>query len=893
MDWFRQRREVDLERELRDHLDLEAEEQQAKGLTPNAAHYGARRTLGNTALIQEDVRQAWGWTWLERLGQDVRHVARAIRRSPGFAIVAVLSLAIGIGASTSVFTVFYAMFLRSLPVRDPQQLRFLNWAGGENVPAHSVSGYMDTVNGIRSSGSFSWDAFQAIQKGHTGFSSVAGFSQTSANVVTKTQAWQTPAQLVSANFFDVLGTQPAVGRAFTAEDDSLAAPPTVLLSWRMAQRLFGSGQSAVGQSVTIKQVSYTVIGVLPPDFVGLRQTSPADVYIPLAHAHELSEFYRFDEPDTWWIQVIGRVAPGKQDRQVRAALDVILAQVAAAYGALVKKPVDTPKSVLLDGRTGLDNLNTDMSRNLVALFAMVGLMLLVACANVANLLLARGGARARELAVRLSLGAGRMRIVRHLLTESLVLALAGGLLGFLLARLGTVLLAGLLMQADDTSLDLKPDATVMVFAMGLSLVTALLFGVLPAWRSTGVHPAACLRQGGAGAGSLRQRLAKSLVVVQIAMAFVLVFGGGLFARTLANLGNVSLGFRPDKLLLFSVDPSRSGYKGQRLIDVYRRIHDGVAAIPGVRSATFSSIPLLAGWMSSNHITVPGYTPPPGDKSRTQIVVAGDHFLTIMGTPILLGRDLSASDDEGSAKVAVINQTLAKKYFTGNPVGREFAFGNKFTKPIRIVGVSADAKTHDIRADIDPTIYLSYAQNPDRYWGVTFEVRAAGDPLSLSNAVRRAVAAVDPMLPVAQIRTQREQIDRNLARERTFAFLSSFFSAITLALACIGIYGVFAYAVARRTSEFGVRMAVGATGAQVRWLVLRGALLLVSLGMAIGVPAALVVATLMRAGLFGVEPADPATIAAAVVAMVVAAGVAAWMPARRAARLDPVVALRYE
>jgi ABC-type antimicrobial peptide transport system permease subunit len=265
----------------------------------------------------------------------------------------------------------------------------------------------------------------------------------------------------------------------------------------------------------------------------------------------------------------------------------------------------------------------------------------------------------------------------------------------------------------------------------------------------------------------------------------------------------------------------------------------------------------------------------------------------MGTPILLGRDLSASDDEGSAKVAVVNQTLAKKYFTGNPVGREFAFGSKFTKPIRIVGVSADAKIHDIRADIDPAIYLSYAQNLNRLAGVTFEVRAAEDALALSNAVRRAVAAVDLTLPVAQIRTQSEQINRNLFRERTFAFLSTFFSAITLALACIGIYGVFAYAVARRTSEFGVRMAVGATGAQVGWLVLRGALLLVALGMAIGVPAALAVATLVRVGLFGVEPADPATIAAAVAAMVVAAGVAAWMPARRAALLDPVVALRYE
>lgn len=845
------------------------------------------------ALIEEHVRQSWGWTWLERLAQDVRHVLRGLRRSPAFAAVAVLSLAVGIGASTSVFTVFHALFLRSLPVRDPQQLRILNWVGGDRVPAHSTSGYFTSVNGLRSSGSFSWDAFQAFQKGDTGFSSVAGFSAIHTNVSTRTQAWQVQAQLVSANFFDVLGTQPAVGHTFAAEADSLAAQPTVLLSWRLAQRLFGDDLSAVGSPVTIEQVSYTVIGVLPPDFVGLQRTSPADVYVPLAHAQELGKYYRFDQPDNWWIEVLGRLAPGRQDRQVRAALDVILAQVAGAYGARVKEKVDTPKSILLDGRTGLDIRNTDMSRSLLTLFSMVGLMLLVACANVANLLLARGGARARELAIRLSLGAGRMRIVRHLFTESLVLALAGGLLGFLLARLGTVLLTGLLMQAEDPAIDLKPDTTVMAFAMALALVTALLFGVLPAWRSTRVHPAACLRQGGAGVGSLRQRLARSLVVVQIALAFVLVFGAGLFARTLANLGNVSLGFRPDRLLLFSVDPSRSGYKAQRLIDVYRRIHAGVTAIPGVRSATFSSQPPIGGWMSTQNITVPGYTPRPGERIRNQYVVAGDSFLTVMGTPILLGRDLSASDDEGSVKVAVINQTLAKRYFTGNPVGREFSFGGKFTKPIRIVGVAADAKTHDIRSEIDPTIYLSYAQNPDRLAGVTFEVRAAGDALSLSNAVRRAVAAVDPMLPVAQVRTERQQINRNLSRERTFAFLASFFSLITLALTCIGIYGVFAYAVARRTSEFGVRMAIGATGGQIGWLVMRGSLLLVGTGMAIGVPAALAVVTLVRTRLFGVEPSDPVTMATAALAMIAAAGVASWIPARRAARLEPLAALRYE
>lgn len=880
----RRRLERDLEDELAFHLAMKEEQAHAAGADADEARCAARRRLGNPTALKESLREAWTLPAIESVWQDVRHAARGLAKARGFTAVAVLSLAVGIGANTSIFTVFHALFLRSLPVRDPQELRIVNWTGhakamGKLIRSNSGYGSGDGVMNTRSS--FSFEAFEEMARQPV-FSSFAGFAPISANVVARSQAHRAPAQLVTGRYFETVGTHAALGRTLTMSDDSPGAPPAAVISWRLYQRLFAGDVSALGDEIRIDRTPYTVVGILPVSFHGLSSASPVDLYVPMARAGELSP-YELHDKTYWWVQVVGRVAPGVTDSQVKAGLDVALNGIAAAHDVS-----DAPKAVLIDARTGLAFLYKDVQGFLLVLLAMVAIVLLTACANLANLLLARGSARSRELAIRRALGAGGLRIARYLLTESLLLALIGGALGLLLAYAGTGLLTPMVFPDPETVPAIRPDATTLLFTGTLSLLTAMLFGMFPAIRAARVHPGACLKQTGADAGVLRQRFARGLVVVQVAAAAVLVVGAGLFARTIINLGRVELGFRPDHLLMFYVDPGNSGYKDQRLADVYRRIRDNVAAIPGVQAVTATRMALLSGWMSNTSITIPGHQ----SKSReyAYMHVVGERFLTVMGTPILLGRDLQPSDDANAPRVAVINSAMAKKWFEGSPVGREFS---TLGKSIRIVGVAADSKYDKIRSNVEPTVYLPWMQNLESASGMFFQLRTSVEPLSVAAAARRAVAAIDPTLPVADVRTQQQLIERATARERTFAMLGSFFSAVALLLACIGIYGVLAYAVARRTGEFGIRLALGASRGQIRWLVIRGTVALIVCATAIGIPMAFACVKLIKSRLFGVEPADPLTLAVAGAAIVVAALIAAWIPSERAARSDPATSLRYE
>jgi predicted permease len=869
----RRRLDEDLEDELAFHLAMKAERE-------------SDRRFGNPTLVKETVRDQWTFATLETVMQDCRHAIRALRKSPGFTAVAALSLAIGIGANTSIFTVFNALFLRSLPVRDPQELRILNWTGKGGKVVQMSSGYGSSLGGVRTFSSFSYEAFQQIESLSDVFTQVGGFARSSTNVVARSPADIASTQLVSGGYFETLGAQAVLGRTLQPADDSPGAPPVAVIGWRLYQRLFAGEPSALGSEIRIDRTPYTVVGVLSPNLNGIIQTSPLDVYVPIARAEELSPYYVLHKPTHWWVQIVARVKPGVADSRVGAAVDVVLNRVFAGQ-------TDTPRAIVIDGRTGLAFLNKDIREFLLTLMAMVGLVLVIACANLANLLIARGTARQREIAVRQSLGAGRFRVVRYLLTEAFLLAFAGGVLGLLLAQGGTALLTWMLFPDSPADVRIRPDYAVLAFTAGLSVLTALLFGVLPALRSTRIAPAACLKQGGAGSGTLRQRLARTLIVVQVALALILVVGAGLFARTLVNLGNVDLGFRPGHLLIFGVDANRNGYKDQALVDVYRRIQENVGRLPGVHAVTLTRTPLLAGSMSNDSITIPGYDKTKGEDPSPYVHVVGDRFLTIMGTPILLGRDLDASDNETSPKVAVINATMAKKFFGGNPVGREFAFGGQPDKPIRIVGVAGDAKYDSIRREIPPTVYVHYAQQLQPLRGMYFQLRTSVEPLSLAGAVRRVVAGVDSTLPVAELRTQDQLVTARVSRERTFAILAAVFSGIALILACIGIYGVLAYTVTRRTSEFGIRLALGASGGQIRWLVMRGTLILVAVAVMIGVPAALAIARLVESRLFGVKPADALTLSVSALAIATAVALAAWIPSDRAARSDPSVALRYE
>jgi predicted permease len=894
--------EAELERELAFHHEQLVRENIESGMDEREARRAASRALGNAALLAEKCRDQRRVNWLDDLLKDLAYAARQLRKSPGFAATAVLSLAIGIGANTSVFTVMNALFLRSLPVRDPQQLRILGWTCPPNrAPNNGGSGYGAEVDGVHVRSSVSYPSLRDFQKASGSFASLAGFTELTTNAAARGQAFVAPAQPVTANFFETAGTAPTLGRTFREDEDRADGPRVAVISHRLWERLFGADPAALGSTMQMEGQSWTVIGVLPPRFFGLKPGAMVDVYVPLTRSQQMSPWYVLNDRDNWWVQMVGRLKPGASEAQWRAALDVVFGQQAAAWNgeahpAVPWRPEGTsavaPRTVLVPGHAGTSFVWRDMSQFLAALMGMVSLVLLIACVNVANLLVARGTARARELAIRQSLGASRRRIVRQLLTESLMLALAGGTLGLMLAQAGTSALAWMMNERSDSAVDLKPDGAVLSFTLGLSLATSILFGIVPALRATRVNAGGCLKTAGVIAGSLRQRLASSLVFVQVAMATVLVVGAGLFARSLVNLTRVELGFRPENVLLFQVDASRSGYKDPQAVEVLRRIEERLAATPGVSGVTMSRHALMAGSRGTRNIHAPGTHAESREGVNVHVHIVGNGFLTVMGTPILMGRDILASDDQTAPRVAVISQGLAKKLFDGNPIGREISFDPKFEKPMRVVGVAADARYSHLRREAPPTVYVPYAQETP-VQSMTFEVRTAVHPPSLTPAVRRAVAEIDPLLPIGDVRTQEQQLERASARERTFAVLASFFSAVAISLAAIGLYGVLAYAVVRRTSEFGIRMALGATVAQVRWLVVRGALSVILAGVTVGIPAALAVTSFVKSLMYGVEPHDPWSIVLAVTAMLAAGLLAAWIPGRRASKADPAVALRYE
>jgi len=876
--WKRRQLDRDLEDELAFHLAMRGE--------------GAQRKFGNVALVKEDLRDQWTFRAVENLWRDLRYAGRMLRRSPGFTLVAILSLAIGIGGNTAIFSVVDAILLRSLPVRDPEQLRVV--LSNSRPPVGSFDGY-GTDKGWSS---FPYPVYEQFVRDVPAFSDVMGFEGTEVTVIAGAQSHYAGAELVTGNFFSGLGVAALGGRMLTPEDDRAGAAPVVVISYRYWERHLGLEPEAVGRTIFMNGKPMTIVGILPRAFVGVSPGDAPDLYLPMTLVGAAGDkWYRLDNNDGAWVQIVGRLRPGASDQEALAGLGAVM-QRASVTAEERRKDGEPWRPVLQDGSRGIQLLRDHAEPGLVVLSSVVALVLLIACANLANLLLSRAVARRREIAVRLSIGAGRSRLMRQLLTESLLLAGLGAGLGLVLAAPLAKFVVSVAARGD--TIDAPIDWRALLFTGAAALITALFFGLLPAIRATRVDLTPALKEGSGGAlgSDSRLRVSRMLIAGQVALSTLLLAGAGLFVRTLVNITRIDPGFQAQRLLLFEVDGTRSGYEGEKLLGLYEGIREKVAAIPSVHAVTLSHNALISGNDSNDGVSIPGYHAANGQQPMANVLRVGSHFLTSMGISLVQGRDLDDRDVWKAPRVAVANETFVSNYFAGQgAVGRVFQFGDgkhpEMEPVFEIVGVCKDAKYSDLKDKTPPTVYLPYLQEPNHVRSMTFEVRTAMPPLAIAGAVQRVVAAIDRNVPVAEMRTQEEQIRATLGTERMFAGVVSLFGAIAALLAAIGLYGVMAYAVTRRTNEIGIRLALGAGRGDVQWMVLRESLWMVAAGLVVGIPAALALTRYVQASLYGIKPNDPMSFMAAGVLMIAVAATAAWIPARRAARVDPMRALRCE
>jgi macrolide transport system ATP-binding/permease protein len=902
--WWRHRRrkEDELREELQFHLAEEAGERQAEGLSEDQARTAARRDLGNVTLVREDTRTLWSWMLLEQLAQDLRYAVRMMAATRTFTAMAILSLALGIGANTAIFSFMDALLRRSLPVPDPESLVILSW----RTPQREVHGsnrhnnsFADP-NGGFVGGFFSYPAFEALRKNDEVFASVLGYQGAGQLTLTwQGQAELAPAEYVSGEYFTGLGVAPAAGRLIGPDDDRAGAPGTAVVSFALSQKRFGGPEGAPGQQIQINNLPFTVIGVTPPGFFGADPGASPDVYVPM-HANLVLDERHYRPASSLnagfdWVVPMARLRPGVSASQAQAVAGAQFAEWARTSRPM-GKPNNPPSLLVREGAGGLDGLRRTYSRPLYILLALVGLILSIACANIANLLLARAAVRRREIALRLSLGAGRFRIVRQLLTESVLLASLGGMLGVVFAIWGIGFLTMLLANSGDTfNIEPQLNWNVLGFAAGLSLLTGILFGLAPALQATRADVVPALKEsrtGEARGGTFRGfGLSRILMVAQIAFTLIILVAAGLFVRTLSNLASIQLGFNSENLLTFQVNARQAGHDDPEILAFYNDLRTTLSAIPGVRAATLSNHALIGTGTSGTGIRATG-----GAFEDGSIMTIGPGFFTTMQIPLLLGRDIDERDRPGAPIVAVVNEAFARRTFGDrNPIGQHLALQAKCTTcDIEVVGVSATALFGNLKRAPEPTIYLSFAQDA---WGpadgMVYQLRTESNPLNYVNAVRDVVRRADPRLPVSDVRSQRALIDNSISQEITFARLCIAFALLALVIAGIGLYGTMSYLVARKTGEIGIRMALGAQRSQVLWIVLREVGFLAAVGLAIGVPAALAASKLVESFLFGMKSNDPLALTGSVVTLVSAAILAGYLPARHASRIDPMIALRHD
>jgi predicted permease len=910
----------DLDEELHWHMDMLVEENVRRGMSVDEARSAARRSFGGVTQTREAFRDQRGLPIVETIIQDLRYGFRMLRKNPGFTAVAVLTLALGIGANSAIFSVLDAVMLQTLPVRNPQQLLLVQWtskAWPAVVEDLEGSNRKDPEKGGWVSESLPYPIFAALQEKSTTLSDVFAFSANvnGINVQFEGKPHSAASEPVSGNYFSGLGVQTVLGRPILPSDDLATAPPVAVVSYNFWKSKLGGDESVVGKPIVINSLPLTLVGVAPPEFFGTQPGEDNDVWVTLKMFPRLVRALSFGGPpkpgsdaeaaaaaywenaSTWWLVVMGRLKPDVSEAQARAEIDVIFNQNVAAMITSDELKENRPAMKLVAGNKGLDQLRRQFSEPLFVLIGAVGLVLLIACANVAGLLLARATARQKEIAVRLSLGARRLRLIQQLLTESLLLAAIGGALGLLLSRWMSQLLVALVASGRQSiSLPLGVNGRVLLFTAGVAVLTGVLFGLAPAFSATRLSLTGALKEGGAGSrlGARRSRLAKALVTAQVALSLVLLVGAGLFLRTLQKLQSVPLGFEREGLLLFSVAPGLNGYKGASLAEYYRQVQERITAIPAVSAVTFSAHGPIGDGTSSSSIRIPGVTTGKESFDLHRHLVGPSYFATL-GIPTLTGRVLDERDNAAGPQVAVVNQTLARNAFgDDNPLGKILRFGSD-AKPrdFQIIGVVGDAKYNHLREPAPPTAYFSHLQAIEAASFMTFQVRTRTEPESVVAVVRNEVAEVDANIPVTKIEPLVQRIDRALLFERMFSRLTGSFALLALVLVCVGLYGTMSYFVARRTNEIGIRMALGAQAGAVFRMVLGEGLKLTSAGVVIGLAGAALGTRLISKALYGVPALDPLTFVVVAVLLIAVALLACYIPARRAMKVDPMVALRYE
>jgi predicted permease len=999
----------DLEQDIREHIEMETRDNIARGMAPEEARYAAMRKFGNVTRVQEETREVWSLVWLEQLWQDVRYGMRVLGKSRGFTAVAVLTLALGIGANTAIFSLIDAVMLRSLPVENPKELVVLKWSARNAPDIHGINSWGDCPTDLRhgvrdlTGCSFSEPMFREIAKTNV-FSGTTAFANTgSLNLTGNGPATVIYGQLVSGDFFRTMGLKAELGRLLDANDDTPSAAPVTVLNYGYWQSAFGGSRDVIGRTIELNSVPFTIVGVVEQRFTGITPGSDYNVWVPLSFGPRINPqqkvqdaqgvHNRQEDVAFWWLTIVGRLKPGTPLAQAQATVSGVFrnetlhgsvplfhsgdtaeapASLTAApagggvrsnitYGAAPSdakapggapsavpvspgnQPImmaapqaaqaapkggahasevasgsgtsskvdDNPEVTLAYAQTGLTGSRSHFSDPLYFLMLAVGIILLIACANVAGLMLARAAARQKEMAVRLALGAGRARIVRQLLTESVMLSLLGGALGILFAYWGAHAIIAFVSKNQTRPLGFATgvDLRMLGFTAAVSLLTGIIFGIAPAFRSVRINLTPTLKEGeGSSTGSGHSggkwfSVGNALVVAQVALAVVVLVGAGLLVRTLENLRRVDLGFDAHNILIFGINPSLSGYQGAQLNSLYRDLQGRFAETPGVRSASYSMMPLLSNGLMITMFHWPGT--PEDQKTESDVLGVGPNFFETLNIPFLSGRGFNATDFEiaaansGSSPTAaptpvIVNQTFVEKYVgKENPLGKRFGesageANGMASSGYEIIGVVRDAKYNDLRREIHAMMY-----HPQNVGGAAFELRTAADPQAILPAIRKAVSEVNPNLPLYNVTTQSEAIDRLLFQERLVARLSGFFGVLALVLACIGLYGLLSYEVSRRTREIGIRIALGAQPQGVLRLVLRQGIALALAGAAIGIVVALGVTRYLSPMLFGVRAYDPLTIGAVAGLLALVALAACFIPARRATRVDPIIALRYE